>query len=175
VTESSNPGPADGEPSPDIEFDSLDTPVPPATGSRVRRTRLVSALVVLSVVAVSAGGLVWTNHSSSRAPKVTIRGTIILTNSATLQANCIGQGGYRDLRAGAVVVLTNEAGETIGSARLQGGEPDYDDGICSFPFTIVGVPSNQQQYAVEVAHRGKVLKSQSEMKQTGWTYFLALT
>jgi hypothetical protein len=173
--ESSSPGPPDGEPSPDIEFDSLDAPLPPATGSRLRTTRLISALVVISVVAVSVGGLVWTNHSSSRAPKVTIRGTIILTNSATLRANCIGQGGYQDLRAGAAVVLTNEAGETIGSARLQGGEPDYDDGICSYPFTIVGVPSNQQQYAVEVAHRGKVLKSRAEMKQTGWTYFLALT
>jgi hypothetical protein len=174
MTDSSNPGPPDDEPSPELEFDSLDGP-PPATGHRGRRTRLVSAVVVLCVVAVSAGGLVWTNHSASRAPKVTIRGTIILTNSATLQANCIGQGGYRDLRAGATVVLTNEAGETIGSAKLQGGEPDYDDGICSYPFTIVGVPSNQQQYAVEVAQRGKVLKSQAEMKQTGWTYFLALT
>jgi hypothetical protein len=107
MTDSSNPGPPDDEPSPEVEFDSLDGPLPPAPRSRVRRTRLVSALVVLSVVAVSAGGLAWTNRSSSRAPKVTIRGTIILTNSATLQANCIGQGGYRDLRAGAAVLLTN--------------------------------------------------------------------
>jgi hypothetical protein len=175
MTDSSTPGPPDDEPSPEVEFDSLDAPLSPVTGRRLRRTRLLSALVVVGVIAVSTGGLVWTDHSSSRAPKVTIRGTIILTNSATLRANCIGQGGYRDLRAGAAVVLTNEAGETIGSAKLQDGEPDYDDGICSYPFTIVGVPSNQQQYAVEVARRGKVLKSQAEMKRTGWTYFLALT
>jgi hypothetical protein len=162
----------------DLDFDALDQAKPSTTGGRPRRARLISALVVLALVVVAAGGLVWSRSrgSTDAGPaEVTIRGTIILTNAATLQANCIGQGGYSDLRAGAPVVLSNRSGDTLSRTQLQRGQPDYDDGICSYPFAFTAVPTDQAQYVVEVAHRGKILKSRAEMTQSGWTYFLALT
>jgi hypothetical protein len=100
---------------------------------------------------------------------------MILTDARTLRANCVGQGAFSDLRTGARVVLTDESGSRIGSTRLQPGEPDFDDQVCSYPFTLTGVPSDHQEYAVEVAERGRVTKSRAEMAQSGWTYFLSLT
>jgi hypothetical protein len=158
----------------DLDFGSLDEPPPASPVRHTRRHRWVAAGAVVALVAVAAGGYLW-NRSRPAAEPVTIRGTMILTDAPTLRANCVGQGVFSDLRSGAVVVLTDESGSRIGSTRLQPGEPDYDDQVCSYPFTLTGVPSDHQEYAVEVAQRGRVTKSRAEMAQTGWTYFLSLT
>ncbi len=171
--------PSDEElPPVDLDFDALDQPTPAGPGSRFRRPRLLSALVVLALAVVAGGGLIWSRSRSDAdagPATVNVRGTLILTSAATLQANCVGQGGYSDLRAGAPVTLTNASGHTIGTTHLQKGQPDYDDGICSYPFTFTAVPTDEAQYVVEVAHRGPILKSRAEMTQSAWTYFLALT
>lgn len=170
-----DPPDADRLPATDLDFDAPAEP-PPAPDARWwRRSRPVSTLVVTALIVVGAGGAIWSHHSTKPAPKVTIRGTIILTNAETLQANCVGQGSYQDLHAGTDVVLTNEAGDTIGRTTLTGGQPDYDDGICSYPFTFTAVPTDSSLYYVEVAQRGKIRKTRAELKQSGWTYFLALT
>jgi hypothetical protein len=158
----------------DLDFGSLDGP-PPAHPMRPgRRHRWVAAGALLAVLVVAAGGYVWSQHRPAAVP-VTIRGTMILTDARTLQANCVGQGVFSDLRTGATVVLTDESGRRIASAHLQPGESDFDDQVCSYPFTLTRVPSDHQQYAVEVADRGRVTKSRAEMAQSGWTYFLSLT
>jgi hypothetical protein len=159
----------------DLDFDAAEPTAPPPDTRWWRRPRLVSAAVVLALVLVGAGGAIWSHHSTKPVAKVMIRGTIILTNAETLQANCVGQGSYQDLHAGTDVILTNEAGDTIGRTTLTGGEPDYDDGICSYPFTFTRVPTDSTLYYVEVAHRGKIRKTRAELAQSGWTYFLALT
>ncbi len=157
----------------DLDFGSLDEPPPPPAG-RPRRPRWVAVAALLAVLALAVGGYLWSRRGPSPAP-VTIRGTMILTDGRTLAANCVGQGAFSDLRAGAAVVLTDESGARIGSARLQAGEPDFDDQVCSYPFTLAAVPSDRAEYAVEVGHRGRVTKSRAEMVQSGWTYFLSLT
>jgi hypothetical protein len=164
---------------PDLDFGPLDalSPEPPRR-RRMGSRRLIAAAVV-ALLALGAGAIIWSNRSRSDLAvgpaEVTVRGTIILTNSTTLQANCVGQGGYADMRAGASVVLTDREGTVLGSTTLERGQPDYDDQICSYPFTFHKVPTDHGQYAVEVSHRGKVLKSRAEMVQSGWTYFLSLT
>ena len=44
----------------------------------------------------------------------------------------------------------------------------------TYTFTVSNVPNNEQQYAVEITHRGKVVNSQSEMAANGWTFSLTL-
>ncbi len=139
----------------DLDFGALDEPArPPALPHHGRHHRWAAIGVVVVLLAVAAGGYLWSQRGGP-VSQVTIRGTMILTDARTLRANCVGQGAFSDLRSGATVVLTDESGSRIASTRLQPGEPDFDDQICSYPFTITGVPANRQRYAVEVAHRGK--------------------
>jgi hypothetical protein len=45
---------------------------------------------------------------------------------------------------------------------------------CLFTFALNDVPTSATQYQVEVAHRGKVIDSQADLKANGWVFVLTL-
>ena len=131
-------------------------------------------LVVGAVVLLAAGGVaVGLLLTSSNGPKkTTVSGTFELTDADSAANQCQGTGGYSDISAGTTVILTNQDGKILGSSAL--GTGTSAGAVCTYSFTIPKVPENQQQYAVEVSHRGKVVNSQADMKANGWTFSLTL-
>lgn len=150
-------------------------PVP--TRSRVQV--MIVAGVVLAVVA-TAGVLVW-RHSSTGSSlpfvgpaKTAITGTFILTDSDTANAGCTGQGGYSDISAGVSVILTNQDGKILGASTLGSGTPDTNAGTCTYTFSVPDIPMDQDQYAVEVSHRGKIVDSKTELAAADWSFNLSM-
>jgi hypothetical protein len=74
---------------------------------------------------------------------------------------CGVDDGYDDIRAGAQVTVTDEAGKVIALGVLNGGTLSAEDGTiyalakCSFPFSVE-VPAGATFYGIEVANRGVV-------------------
>lgn len=102
----------------------------------------------------------------------TVIGLVGLTDADTATAGCVGAGGYSDITPGAEVILTNQSGKILGATGLSAGVAAVD--LCQYTFTIHNVPDDQAQYAVEVTHRGKVVKSKAEMQASNWTIELTI-
>jgi Protein of unknown function (DUF2510) len=148
-------------------------PAPPTSAGRKKLVTIVAAAgaLVLLLAVVIAGVL---GGSSDGTRKTTVTGTFVLTDADTAAAGCVGTGGYTDITQGTTVILTNESGTILGSAALDAGTADTTAGTCTYHFAVPGVPENQSQYAVEVAHRGKVVNSRADMQASGWTFALTL-
>jgi hypothetical protein len=46
--------------------------------------------------------------------------------------------------------------------------------LADYSFSIPDVRQDEQQYAVEVSHRGKVINSFAHLRSHGWTFGLSL-
>jgi hypothetical protein len=74
---------------------------------------------------------------------------------------CGVDDGYDDIRTGAQVTVTDEAGKVVALGNLLGGTLAAEDGTmyvlakCRFPFTLE-VPAGATFYGIEVANRGVV-------------------
>lgn len=83
---------------------------------------------------------------------------------------CAVGGGYSDIRAGAQVVVTDDAGRTLALGQLGDGTlrlPDLEHWgtrSCVFPFSVQ-VPGGHDFYGVEVTHRGVVRYSAGQLRQ----------
>jgi len=109
-------------------------------------------------------------------PKVrTIHGSVTLTGTILrLDAtSCVGRGGFDDIRAGAAVLVKDQAGVVIGSGSLDSGSvvassvvPGFSN--CVFAFSVGGV-RDADFYQVMVSHRGGPTYSKSEMVLRDWT------
>lgn len=88
-------------------------------------------------------------------------------------AVCAGDGGYDDLKQGARVVVTDNAGATVAIGSIDKTEPvvelddDADGGYratsCVLKFTVPEVPAGRGFYGVEVTHRGRVQFSERDL------------
>lgn len=131
--------------------------------------------VVVAAAVIAVG--VWLGigfFGVSGPPKTTVRGVVTLVDSATESAHCVGQGEYSDITEGQKVILTNEAGKTLGSATLSRGAADASRGACVHTFSIPDVPQNQAQYALEIGRGNPVVASYVELQQQQWTFSVGI-
>jgi hypothetical protein len=105
-------------------------------------------------------------------PTVAVTGSLELDDVDTALAECVGQGGYSDIDAGATVIVTDQSGRILGSGALDPGTAS--GGECTYTFSIPGVRQDEQRYAVEVTHRGKVVSSATQMESNNWNFQLSL-
>lgn len=161
----------------------------PKPGRWSRRTALIVGGVVVLVLAVAgamAVGILKAGHdtraeaaaSKSAAPGVgTIRGVVVLRlaqfawDSGT--STCWGKGRYDDLDKGTQVTVTDAGGKTVGVGSIVDSSPQTSvsgDGAraesCTLSFEVPNVPRGGGFYGVEVAHRGVINKSESDVFTT---------
>ncbi len=90
---------------------------------------------------------------------------------------CEGLGGYTDMRAGAQLVVKDEAGKVIGSGTLDQGHLDilFDEGraVCAFPFRVTGLPK-AEQYQLGMGNRGSITYSFADLETAKWDVKLTL-
>ncbi len=102
----------------------------------------------------------------------TVTGSLTLDDYDTVLADCVGQGGYSDISEGATVVITDQTGRILSSGALEAGSASGT--TCVYDFSLPSVRQDEQQYAVEITHRGKVVTSAAEMQSDGWTFGVTL-
>lgn len=92
---------------------------------------------------------------------------------------CVAQttSGYSDIETGMQVVVRNEAGTVLGTARTVGGEVggvySRQEKACVWTFTIDEVPT-AQFYSIELGRRSGPTYSIDEMDASGWTIDLVI-
>jgi hypothetical protein len=87
-----------------------------------------------------------------------------------------GSGGYDDIGPGTNVVVRNNDGQVIGTARLGDGESlslaeELDEvlaGGCIWSTTVQGVPTGEDFYSVSVGDRGEQTYSEDDLDNEGW-------
>ncbi len=158
-------------------------------------TRRATVTAALALALGACGGQA--THSKSAptttvAPIYTITGTMALhgtlfslDNTDTISYDqdtlaCFGTNGYDDIKEGAEVTVVNQDGKTIGNSVLNAGRlPDTPANInthettCSFSFTVHDIP-RADFYKIEVAHRGQLTYSFSEMSSNNWSVEVSL-
>jgi hypothetical protein len=95
-----------------------------------------------------------------------VTGDLKLTDTGNGWASgevCSGSGGYRDIQAGAQVVVTDAAGTVVAVGSLSVGIAETFM-ICRFGFGVAGVPAGRGFYGVEVTHRGQVRYAEADLK-----------
>jgi hypothetical protein len=141
----------------------------PARAVRPRR-RLRWAIgggaVVLAGLGMAAVG-VTRSDAPAPAARMDIRGSITVPWSGSLLSatgsDCAGSGGYSDLAPGGQVTVTDETGKVVGVGRITVGQGSpYQP--CVLLFEVAGVPSGARYYGVEVTHRGKIQKTEADLR-----------
>lgn len=86
---------------------------------------------------------------------------------------CKGNGGYSDIENGTRVSIYSSDDKLLSSTTL--GNADYTLKSvksriisCQFTWTIAGIANDDEGYFVEVAKRGKVFFSTSDLRENGW-------
>jgi hypothetical protein len=89
-----------------------------------------------------------------------VRGTLTLSGYRDLTFagdDCVGVGGYGDIRGGAPVIVRDSRGEQLALGTLEPGMwPVTDEWSCDFAFRLDDVPESGTTYSVEVGRRGEV-------------------
>jgi hypothetical protein len=139
-------------------------------GVNSNRTKILIALggAVLLVVIIA---IVLLTGSSERPLKVRL-------GLFDAGSDCDGgSGGYDDLGPGMPITVKDQDGKLIGSSTLpEGGEPQEIDGLrfgCIWE-TVVMVPDDAEQYAVEGGSRGAVTYSRDTIENEGWIAELSI-
>lgn len=163
---------------------ALQTPTPPKPTRKVPiRTLALGAVVLggLALVAfVATRGVPGATHTLTGYLNLAQQqGTGIsnYTIPSGSDTNCEGLGGYSDIRAGAQLVVKDEAGKVIGSGSLDQGHLDLDlfgaGAICGFPFTVTGLPK-VEQYQLGMGNRGSITYSFADLETAKWEVKLTL-
>lgn len=115
----------------------------------------------------------WKANLSFGPPTTVVNGTLELDDAESAADNCVTSLGYDDIREGASVTIKDQNGRILGSGSLDAGV-SYDDASCTFDFTVADIREDQQQYSVEISHRGQITNSRSEMESNNWRFDLTL-
>lgn len=77
-----------------------------------------------------------------------------------------GSGGYSDIRYGSQVEIVNQDDKILGVGTLDTAA----DGLCSFKFTVSGIPEGERLYGAKIgnANRGVIWHSEQEAKYQGF-------
>lgn len=142
---------------------------------QAKRLKTAAAAVVGVLVAgcSSSGGAHATKTTAAPAGPIAVTGSVTLTDpDSTLNAaltgthDCGGVGGYSDIKEGAQVVISDDAGKTLTISHLTAGQtPEQKTGLnndCVFGFTAQ-VPAGKRFYGVQVTHRGVVKMAEAEL------------
>ena len=70
------------------------------------------------------------------------------------------------------MTLKDENGTILADASL--GYGTGTSSVCTFTFTLTGVPDTAHFYSVEVARRGAITDSHEELEAAGWTFSLTM-
>jgi hypothetical protein len=133
------------------------------------RVFLVVALVALALLAAGCG------RKPSAPPSHRLEGVYIvhgIFSHRSYGAPCNPtDAGYADIRAGTAVTVKDGAGALVGTAALGDGTLRRSplrgrDDDCVFSFSLK--VSEQDDYRIEVARRGVVRFSKSELERTNW-------
>jgi hypothetical protein len=145
-----------------------------STRVRGRSFRPASAVVVLALFALAAGGLGACGGGSSSADAIV--GEILLEQPDQLWHDgdeCTGAGEYAGVKEGADVVVTDQTGKVIASDELGTGHAEAQSGLtgseahlCEFTFRIE-VPV-AESYTVEIPHGDKHTYSRSLLESNFW-------
>jgi hypothetical protein len=136
---------------------------------RSRTSYVVAGIAVLMFAACTGGG----------AATQTITGTEILTNTGATPANapCSGDYGaatFEDLGTGAIVGVTDQNGNAIGTGKLgQGLVNSANGGECVWKFKV-RVPTNVTAYNIQVGQRPIVTFTQSILSSNKWAAVLTV-
>ncbi|GAB2582715.1 hypothetical protein [Microlunatus antarcticus] len=160
----------------------------PAARRRVGRPgpALVSAFVaggVLLVLALGFGVLLLSAPPQVRAPApgptstaapqtTTVAGWVRLDDRATATHDCEGQGRHADIAEGTAVVVSDQTGTELGDGTLT---PYGSQGsVCSYTFSISGVPVDADTYTFAVGDRSPVVISAAELRSQAWSFEIRL-
>lgn len=144
----------------------------------MRVTAAVAAfgLIAFGTTGCGSGSSSPGNGSSSRG-SITVHGTITFTGDddaiahvaptpdgvevgAAVEADdgytCEGTGGYDDMVDGSQVVISSDAGKTLGLGAIVGDGvfTGYDnDGACTMGWVVKGVATTEKFYNIKIGHR----------------------
>ena len=148
---------------------------PPATPRRRRPPWLA---IGFTVVALASGGigfglgrasgpdLLRSTGSTSAAPSTSSKPDVFtITGTMTVHGRC-GSGGYSDIEVGSQVEIVNQDNKVLAVSTLKSG----DGLLCSFKFTVVGVPEGERLYGAKIgnSNRGVIWHSEQEAKLDGF-------
>lgn len=145
------------------------------------KTRLATTIITM-IAALTLTGCANTNTPQSGAsqikaqqavaPTLTIHGILTLTTGQFMwndTALCWGDGGYDDIAIGSPITITDETGTVIGIGHIDTSQasefaPDFTmPGRCTFGIMAKNIPANHDFYGVEVAHRGAVKYTKTDL------------
>lgn len=88
-----------------------------------------------------------------------------VTGTMKVNGRC-GSGGYSDIETGSQVEIVNQDNEVLAVGTLRSG----DNGLCSFKFTVIGVPTGERLYGAKIgnANRGVIWHTEQEAKGQGF-------
>lgn len=141
---------------------------PPRTGLLIG---VIAGVVAVAVAAGAAGFLLLRDGKTpleavkAAAGPTTYRvtGTVSLARGYDgMTTPCGGTGGFKDIRAGAQVVISDADGSTVAISRLDAGTVTSGRG-CVLPFAVSNVPAGKGFYGVEVSHRGVLRYDEAEI------------
>jgi len=79
--------------------------------------------------------------------------------------------GYADIGPGTDVVITDDAGNTVGEGNLGAGEDGV--GWCEFPFKVEDLPDSSS-YGITISHRGTIDFDRDDLENDDWHVELSL-
>jgi hypothetical protein len=139
------------------------------------RTRLVSIFAAAVIVLAGCGGGSGGPAASSAPPSPTAPATFTFSGVALLKStavllqsminggqNCRGGSQFADVLPGAQVIITDSNGKTVGlgqlgtSTYIKATSPGERDKGCEMPFSIDGLPMDQDFFGVQVGHEQSV-------------------
>jgi hypothetical protein len=84
-----------------------------------------------------------------------------------------GSGGYDDIGPGMPITVKDQNGKLIGSESLTEKGEFYPMAGCEWT-TVITVPDDAEQYAVEGGSRGAVTYSRAKLEENDWTAELSI-
>lgn len=130
----------------------------------------MAALVIASFV-VGARELMRFDDSTPAPAIRTTDATIAIVGSITLSdgyfkcapgAECVGRPGVGDIRSGATVVISDGAGNVLGSTVLSKGVRDKPTARCLFMFSTT-VPAGLGSYLIGIGDRAEYRVSETRV------------
>lgn len=136
------------------------------TATTSRRRRWIWPTAVATALILALGGFL--AYRALAPNTITVAGTVSVDPDPGHVPCTTTPVGIEDIRAGAQVVISDAAGNTIAIGQLQQGlvvGPDAGGGYtCSFGFSVQA-PGGLDFYGVEISHRGRLQYPRAELNR----------
>lgn len=141
----------------------------------MNRSRILAAVSIALVLTLGAcGGDPEPDTTAAAMPppkvmQVSGQFTLELPDFQWNPGECGGRGAYDDLVTGAPVVVTDNAGVTVGMGKLGDGDPELDPSdstraiACIFFFAVGDIPTGKGFYGIEVGGHGRVQFTEAQL------------